>query len=60
MGDEYTIADMATLGWIRNLIGMYEAGPLVGYGDLVEVPRWLDAWLARPAVQRGLVMPPRP
>ena len=60
MGDDYTIADMATAGWVRNLIGLYDAGDLVGYGDLVAVPRWLEAWLARPAVQRGLVMPPRP
>jgi GST-like protein len=60
MGDDYTIADMALIGWVRNLIGFYEAGPLVHYERLVEVPRWLDAALARPAVQRGLVMPPRP
>ena len=25
MGDDYTIADIATLGWVRNLIGFYEA-----------------------------------
>ena len=25
MGDEYTVADIATLGWVRNLIGFYEA-----------------------------------
>src|SRR5690349_24065439 len=23
--DDYTIADVATLGWVRNLIGFYEA-----------------------------------
>jgi GST-like protein len=25
MGEEYTIADIATLGWVRNLVGFYEA-----------------------------------
>lgn len=59
MGDDYTIADIATLGWVRNLIGLYEAGDLVGYGDLEHVPRWLEAGLARPAVQRGLQSPAR-
>ena len=26
MGDEYTIADISMLGWVRNLIGFYDAG----------------------------------
>ena len=26
MGDDYTIADIAMLGWVRNLIGFYDAG----------------------------------
>src|SRR5205085_5623030 len=30
MGDSYTIADIATFPWIRNLIGFYGAGELVG------------------------------
>lgn len=59
MGDDYTIADIATLGWVRNLVGFYEAGDLVGYGDLKHVPRWLEAGLERPAVQRGLQIPAR-
>ena len=33
MGDAYTIADMATFPWVRNLIGFYEAGELVGITD---------------------------
>lgn len=60
MGDDYTIADIATLGWVRNLVGFYEAGDLVDYGALKQVPRWLEAGLARPAVQRGLQIPKRP
>ncbi|MCY1647305.1 glutathione S-transferase N-terminal domain-containing protein [Caulobacter sp. SL161] len=59
MGETYTIADIATLGWVRNLVGSYEAGDLVGYADLQHVPRWLEAGLARPAVQRGLQSPAR-
>ncbi len=60
MGDDYTIADIATLGWVRNLIGFYGAGDLVDWTSLKHVPRWLEAGLARPAVQRGLEIPKRP
>jgi GSH-dependent disulfide-bond oxidoreductase len=60
MGDEYTIADIATFPWINNLVGFYEAGELVGFDDFVEVKRVLAAFLARPAVQRGLKIPARP
>jgi GST-like protein len=60
MGDAYTIADVSMLGWVRNLVGFYEAGDLVDYGSLNEVPRWLERGLARPAVQRGLEIPKRP
>ena len=57
MGDEYTIADVATFGWIRNLIGFYGAGDLVDWRAFEHVPRWLEAGLARPTVQRGLSIP---
>ena len=60
MGDDYTIADIAMLGWVRNLIGFYEAGELVDYGALRNVPAWLERGLERPAVQRGLEIPKRP
>ena len=59
MGDEFTIADVSLLGWVRNLIGFYEAGELVDYASLKAVPAWLDRCLARPAVQRGLTIPGR-
>jgi GST-like protein len=60
MGEEYTIADIALMGWVRNLIGFYEARELVQYDLLKSVPAWLERCLARPAVQRGLNIPPRP
>jgi len=59
MGD-YTIADIAMLGWVRNLIGFYEARDLVEFDTLKNVPAWLERGLARPAVQRGLEIPKRP
>jgi GST-like protein len=60
VGEDFSIVECATLGWVRNLVGFYEAGELVDYAALKQVPRWLDACLARPAVQRGLVTPARP
>ena len=59
MGDEYTIADIATVGWVRNLIGFYGARDVVEYDLLKHVPEWLERCLARPAVQRGLDIPKR-
>ena len=60
MDDDYTIADISMLGWIRNLIGFYEAGDLVGFDSFKQVGAWLERGLARPAVQRGLNIPKRP
>ena len=59
MGDEYTIADVATFPWIRNLVGFYGAGDLVGFDAFGEVKRALDAFVTRPAVQAGLAIPKR-
>jgi GSH-dependent disulfide-bond oxidoreductase len=60
MDDDYTIADVSMLGWVRNLIGFYEARDLVEFDSLKDVPAWLERGLARPAVQRGLNIPQRP
>src|SRR5258708_27863015 len=59
MGDDYTIADISLLGWVRNLIGFYGARDLVEFDALKEVPAWLERGLARPAVRRGLEIPKR-
>jgi GST-like protein len=59
LGDEYSIADIASFPWIRNLVGFYGAGELVGFAEFTEVKRVLDVFVARPAVERGLNIPPR-
>ena len=59
MDDDFTIADVSMLGWVRNLIGFYDAGALVDFDSLKQVPAWLERGLARPAVQRGLQIPGR-
>ncbi|HEX5498067.1 MAG TPA: glutathione binding-like protein, partial [Thermomicrobiales bacterium] len=56
VGEDYTIADIATLGWVENLIGFYDAAELIDFASLRHVPDWLRRGLARPAVQRGLVV----
>lgn len=57
MGRTYTIADIATFPWVRNLIGFYEAGDLVGIADFPNVTRSLNTFLARPAVIKGINIP---
>ena len=57
MGDEYSIADIATLPWVRNLVGFYGAGELVGFSAFPNVARALEAFVARPAVVKGLTIP---
>lgn len=59
MGRDYTVADIAILPWVRNLVGFYGAADLVGWERFGNLHRVLDAWLQRPAVQRGLEIPSR-
>jgi GST-like protein len=49
VADEYSIADMAIIGWAR---GHERQG--MDIAEFPNVKRWIDAMLARPAVQRGL------
>ena len=56
---EYSIADIAIGPWLRGAIEFYEAGELLRWDELANVPAYLDRFLARPAVQRGLDVPPR-
>jgi len=59
MGQDYTIADIAIFPWVHNLVGFYEAGALVGFDQFPQVQRALAAFVARPAVVRGLNIPAR-
>ena len=59
LGEAFSIVDISLLGWIRNVVGLYAAGDLVDFPNHRNVASWLDRGLARPAVQRGLNMPPR-
>ena len=52
--DDYSIADIATFPWLRTLRDSYEAGDLVDWDDLDNVPAYLDRCLDRPASQRGI------
>ena len=59
MGERYSIADIAVFPWVRNLVGFYEAAELVGFANFPNVARSLEAFVARPAVARGLTIPAR-
>jgi GST-like protein len=59
LGDAYSIADIAIFPWVRNLVGFYGAGDLVGFENFPHVQRALAAFVERPAVTRGLNIPPR-
>ncbi len=59
MGDSFSIADIAVFPWVRNLIGFYGAGELVGFEDFPNIARALTTFVARPAVMRGLEIPAR-
>jgi GSH-dependent disulfide-bond oxidoreductase len=59
MGDDYSIADIATWPWVRNLIGFYDAGALVEIEKFPHVTRAVKDFVARPAVVRGLDIPKR-
>jgi GSH-dependent disulfide-bond oxidoreductase len=56
----YSIADIAIAPWLRGVRDGYKVADIVGWDRLAHVPGYLDRFLARPAVQRGLVQPPRP
>jgi GST-like protein len=59
MDDDYTIADIAMIGWVRALTVFYEAGEMLGMDAMPNVNAWRERVLERPATQRGLNIPPR-
>lgn len=54
LAGDYSIADIANFCWART-----HEWPGVSIDGLDHLKRWLDAIAARPAVQRGLAVPPR-
>ena len=58
MGERYTIADIASFPWVRGAKVFYEAEEAFEMADHPRVMAWLDRCLERPAVQRGLNIPP--
>lgn len=58
--DDYSIADITTLGWVNALDQTYAASDILGLGNYLNIQAWLRRGLARPAVQRGLHIPSRP
>jgi GST-like protein len=53
-GDEYTMADVMNLPWL-----LLSANQGIHLPDYPNVARWIDELKARPAVARGLAIPPR-
>ena len=60
LGDAYSISDIAIWPWVRNLVGFYGVGELVQIEKFTHVSGVLAEFMARPAVQRGLLVPPAP
>jgi GST-like protein len=59
MGDDYSIADIQTFPWVRNMRGFYDAGELLGLNNFPKTYDWVDRAAARPASVKGLEIPSR-
>ncbi len=55
LAGDYSIADIANFAWVRT-----HEWSGVSLEGLEHLQRWVDAIGARPAVQRGIAVPPRP
>lgn len=58
IADTYSIADIAIAPWLRAL-ERYDAREVVGWTEYGNAVAYLERFLNRPAVQRGLNIPPR-
>ncbi|MFV0361083.1 glutathione S-transferase family protein [Tropicimonas sp.] len=56
---DFSIADIAVAPWIRTLDTGYNALGVLGWQDFPAVAAYVSRFTARPAVQRGLNIPPR-
>lgn len=59
MGPDYTIADIATFPWVNVLGGFYGGGDALDLDSYGNVTAYLQRCLSRPAVAKGLKIPPR-
>lgn len=59
VGDQYTIADMASWPWARTITGFYDAADHVGMDNFKNVLRWLEKTSSRPASQKAVNIPAR-
>lgn len=57
LGADYSIADMAIFPWMRTLLESYQVGEMLDFERFTQVRRVYNAFMARPAVQRGLQVP---
>ena len=55
---DYSIADIAIAPWLSAL-DFYGAKEVLGWEDHKNLVAYLDRFTGRPAVQKGLVTPPR-
>ncbi len=53
IGDQFTIADIATFPWVNCLEEFYEAGEHLSLDEFKNVRDWQARCNARPAVERG-------
>ena len=56
---EYSIADIAIAPWLNTALNFYKVADIIGLHDAANVTAYLNRFLARPAVQKGLTIPAR-
>lgn len=55
---DYSVADIAIAPWL-NALNFYGAKDMVAWDDHPHLQTYLDRFMARPAVERGMNVPPR-
>ena len=53
VGNEYSIADMATAPWVICLDEFYEAKEILGLSEFENVTSWVNRVIARPKTAKG-------
>lgn len=54
VGEQYSIADMATMPWVECVKNYYKAGELLELEKFQHVNEWVARCLARPLTKRGM------